>query len=209
MKLAFLLLTAALAGTAALAIWQHARRVAMAREHHIRSYVFPGGVLEALSKTYPQLQLKDAQLAARALRQFFLVHLRAGGRLVAMPSKVADALWHAFILDTRAYRSFCQAAFGSYLHHVPEGAAMRAADKDGAATWRTWRLACLEENINPVKATRLPLLFALDAKLNIPFAVIHHPSDFRKPASSGRGGGNCGGAADDGGCGGGCGGGGD
>jgi hypothetical protein len=33
---------------------------------------------------------------------------------------------------------------------------------------RVWWYACAEENINPRKPTRLPLLFAIDAKLNIP-----------------------------------------
>jgi hypothetical protein len=202
------LLVLALTGVAAFAAWQHARQRALAREHHIRAYVFPSAVLQQVSKTYPQLQSKDIQLAARALRQFFLIHARSGGRLIAMPSKVTDALWHAFILDTRAYRAFCQAAFGSYFHHVPEGA-MRDTDKDPSATWRTWRFACLEENINPLKATRLPLLFALDAKLGIPGAVAYDPSSFKKPESPAGtgGGGSCGGSSDGDGCGGGCGGG--
>jgi hypothetical protein len=214
MKVGFILLVVPLIGLAAFAAWQYVRRRAMAREHHVRSYVFPRGVLEAVLKTYPQLEPKGVQLAARALRQFFLVQARAGGRLVAMPSKVADALWHAFILDTRAYRAFCKGAFGSYLHHIPEGAAMRAADKDQMATWRTWRLACLEENINPARATRLPLLFAVDSKLNIPNAIRYDPSSFKKPVSPGSSdGGDCGGdgcgASGSDGCGGGCGGGGD
>lgn len=208
MNVAFGLLVFALMAMGAFAAWQYVRRRDLDREHHIRSYIFPSGVLEAVSRSYLRLEPKDVQLAARALRQFFLVHQRAGGQLVAMPSEVADALWHAFILDTRAYRTFCQGAFGGYLHHIPEGSVMRAADKDRMATWRTWRLACLEENIHPLQATRLPLLFALDAKLNIPGAVVYDPTRFRKPESAdGRGGGGCGGAGSGDGCGGGCGGG--
>lgn len=208
MQASVVLLIGALVGLATFSVWQYGRRRALTREHYIRAYVFPTGVLQELLKSYPQLQLKDAQLAARSLRQFFLIHARARGRLIAMPSKVTDALWHALILDTRAYRSFCQAAFGSYFHHIPEGA-MRSADDDQTATWRTWRLACLEENINPLRATRLPLLFALDSKLGIPGATAYDPSTFKKPRSSGGcgGGGGCGGSSDSGACGGGCGGG--
>lgn len=196
---------------AGIALRQRQRRVAHEREHHIRAYVFPGGVLRELNRSFPQLQLKDLQLAARALRQFFLVHARAQGRVVAMPSKVTDALWHAFILDTRAYRAFCQAAFGAYFNHLPERA-MGDRNADGAATWRTWRLACLEENIDPARATRLPLLFAIDAKLGLPGAVVHDPASFKPPANSdSSSGGGCGGSSSDGcgdsGCGGGCGGG--
>ena len=32
---------------------------------------------------------------------------------------------------------------------------------------RCWEHACLEENINPLKPSRLPLLFCLDAKLGV------------------------------------------
>jgi hypothetical protein len=126
-----------------------------------------------------------------------------------MPSKVTDALWHAFILDTRSYRSFCESAFGSYLNHIPENV-MNSSDNDGSAMWRTWRLACLEENINPTKATRLPLLFAIDSKLAVPGAVEYDPASFKPPASSTGCGSGCGDVASccgDGGCSGGCGGG--
>ncbi|MFN7664722.1 MAG: glycine-rich domain-containing protein [Inhella sp.] len=203
------LLVLAFLAAATYAAWQHRQRRVLAREQHIRTCVFPSGVLQGLQKAYPHLDLKGVQLTARALRQFFLVHARANGGLVAMPSKAADALWHAFILDTRAYRSFCMAAFGSYLHHLPEGA-MRQADNDGSAIWRTWRLACREENIHPKRATRLPLLFALDAKLGIADAVVYDPAAFKPPPSKGDGcgGSGCGGTGgNDGGDGGGCGGG--
>jgi len=36
-----------------------------------------------------------------------------------VPSKQVDAIWHAHILDTRAYREDCQRIFGSFLDHYP------------------------------------------------------------------------------------------
>jgi hypothetical protein len=209
MPVALILLVLGVLLLGAFGAWQRSRRVSLEHEHHIRSFVFPSAVLQKLQETYPHIELKGAHLAARALRQFFLVHLRAQGRLIAMPSKAADALWHAFILDTKAYAAFCKAAFGAYLHHIPEQA-MTARDKDGSASWRTWRLACLEENINPHNATRLPLLYALDVKLGIEGAISYDPASFKRPTKSdgcgGGGGGSCGGDGDGGGCGGGCGG---
>lgn len=202
MQTTIIALSVALLLLIAFSAWQHARRLALAREHHIRAYVFPSAVLQELTKVYPSFQPKDISLAARALREFFLVHARAGGQLIFMPSKVIDTLWHAFILDTRAYHAFCKAAFGSYFHHIPERR-MGAADKADAARWTTWRLACLEENIHPTKATRLPLLFALDAKLGIPGAVTYELTSFKPPATSSNG---CGGGGGSDGCGGGCGG---
>jgi hypothetical protein len=208
MKALLIFLTLMVLVLAATALWQRNRRIVLAREHSIRAFVFPTSVLQVLTKSYPHLQLKDLQLVARSLRQFFIVHARAKGAVIVMPSKVTDALWHAFILDTRAYRAFCQAAFGAYFHHIPEGA-MKAQSGNSSALWLTWYLACLEENISPGNATRLPLLFAIDAKLSIPGAVAHDPASFKRPADSG----GCGGGSDtssmdaDGGCGGGCGGG--
>lgn len=177
------------------------------REHFIRASVLPRGVLDELAKTYPHLEERDLFLVGRALRTFFLLQLRAGGRTLFMPSKAVDALWHAFILDTRAYHAFCRQAFGRYFHHVPSGR-MAADIQREPAVWRTWSLACREENIPPVPPTRLPLLFAIDEKLRIPEGCSYSLAQFalRRPADGGGGvASGCGGGGD-GGCGGGCGG---
>jgi hypothetical protein len=137
------------------------------RESFIRQYVFARWLLDALKKSYPALQDKDTFLVARALRCYFLVHLRAGPQRVSMPSKVVDALWHEFILDTQTYQEFCARAFGGFFHHIP-AVEMVPGISSHQALRRTWRLACLEENINPNAPTRLPLLFAIDVKLDIP-----------------------------------------
>lgn len=176
------------------------KQARLEREQFIRAFSFPREVVQTAFKDQPQLALKDVQLISRALRQFFLVHARADGESVLMPSKSADALWHAFILDTKAYAAFCDGAFGGYLHHIPEGK-MRDVNQD-AAGWRTWRLACKEENLNPSSATRLPLLYAIDAKVGWPGAVSYRPDGFRRPQGSDSGGGSLDGDGD-GGCGGG------
>lgn len=36
-----------------------------------------------------------------------------------VPSKQVDALWHAHILDTRAYREDCHQVFGRFIDHYP------------------------------------------------------------------------------------------
>jgi hypothetical protein len=192
------------------------------RERFIRSYVFSKEVLDALQKSYPTIEEKDAFLVARALRTYFLIHARLGKVLIAMPSRAVDALWHEFILDTREYHTFCARAFGSYFHHVPASKMFPGVSSD-AALRRTWRMACLEENINPRAATRLPLLFAIDAKLHIPDGNHYSLNRPEKLQTDSSGGGGCGGFAcageglssadsgsscggDGGGCGGGCGG---
>ncbi len=139
---------------------------AAARAEFIRGYTLPKGLYEKLRKKRPELSLKDCQLVGQALRQFFLAHLRSGRKFVAMPSQVADDLWHELILYTRVYEQFCNRAFGRFMHHTP-AVVLGSARQSNAGLRRCWWYACREENINPRKATRLPLLFALDAKLNI------------------------------------------
>ncbi|MFM7533881.1 MAG: glycine-rich domain-containing protein [Rubrivivax sp.] len=175
----------------------HRRVRQLERERRIREHVFSRAVLEKVRETYPHLRLRDVFLVARALRAFFLIHLRAGSRSVEMPSRAVDALWHAFILDTRAYADFCRRAFGHFLHHLPANPArLDEPGRDGGpqvsdAMQLTWVLACREENIDASAPTRLPLLFALDAKLSIPGGMQHRTEDFarrREPGGDGGGG---------------------
>jgi hypothetical protein len=143
-----------------------ARHRNLRREQYIRNFTLPRGLFEKLRLTQPQLSLKECQLVAQGLRQFFLTYHKSGYQRVSMPSQVVDDLWHAFILYTRHYQTFCDEAFGQFLHHTP--AVVLGGEREGnAGLRRCWWYACKEENINPNQASRLPLLFALDAKLNI------------------------------------------
>ena len=216
-----------------LVVWARWRQAA--RADYIRTYMFPPGIFDKLRAKRPELTLKDCQLTARALRQFFLAHLKSGRKFVSMPSQVADDLWHELILYTRHYEAFCDKAFGQFLHHTP--AVVLSADRqNNTGLRRCWWYACLEENIDPRQHTRLPLLFALDTKLNIADGFTYAPncealrnSNADRGSSSGAT--HCGGdfsdssydgstdgfgdsssgdsGGDGGGCGGGCGGGGD
>ena len=98
-------------------IWQV--RVRSQREAHIRSFILPKGLYDRLRKKHPGLALKDCQLVAQGLRQFFLTYLKSGHQYVSMPSQVVDDLWHEFILYTKNYEQFCDKAFGRFLHHTP------------------------------------------------------------------------------------------
>jgi len=199
------------------------------RADFIRSYGFPKGLIERLQMNRPGLSAKDAQLVARALRQFFLAHLKSGRRFVSMPSQVTDDLWHEFILYTRHYEAFCRRAFGRFMHHTP-AVVLGSDQQNNLGLRRTWWQCCREENIHPLHPTRLPLLFALDGKLGIENGFRYEPhcealraggdaavhcgaevgrsgGDRRKGGSGG--GSGCGGgdgAGDGDGCGGGCGG---
>lgn len=200
----------------------------MRRVHYIRTYQFPPGLMQKLARRRPGLAYRDMRSTGDALRQFFLAYLKSGRKPVAMPSQVADDLWHEFILYTRHYDAFCRRAFGRFLHHTPAAVMDRRQRASNAGLRRVWWQACLDEKIDPRKPARLPLLFALDAKLGIADGFVYsldchaHPgagregsagggqcaSDFSDSSFDGSTDGmGCGGHGDGGdGCGGGCGG---
>ena len=102
-------------GTAALTLlvlvagWrirQKRRRLRWSREWFIREYAFPPHLDDSLRREYPMLTREQLPLVHRAMRSYFACWLQAGFRPVAMPSRLVDAYWHAFILDTRAYAAF-------------------------------------------------------------------------------------------------------
>lgn len=172
-----------------LVLWAHLRR--LKRAEFIRSYPLPAGLFERLDKVRPGLDLKSKQLIARALRKFFLAHLASGCRFVSMPSQAVDELWHEFILYTRHYEAFCKQAFGRFLHHTP-AVVLGPHRQNNEGLRRTWWYCCREENIDPRKPTRLPLLFALDAKLGV-VNGFHYAPDCEKLRRNGSGTVHCGG----------------
>ena len=161
------------------------------RAEFIRTYHWPAGLLERLEKHRAGMARKDSALVSRGLRQFFVAYLMSGKRHVSMPSQVADDLWHEFILYTRDYDAFCRRAFGGFLHHTP-AVVLSEHRKDNEGLRRVWWYCCKYENIDPVRPTRLPLLFALDSKLNIANGFVYHP-DCEALRKNGSGAAYCGG----------------
>lgn len=160
--------------------WLKLRR--LEREQAIRSYSFPREVVDAAFKGQADITPEGSDLAGRALRQFFLIQARAGEDSVVLPSKAAETLWQAFAADSKAYKAFCDQAFGQHLNPVPE-AQMRTVSDD-RVLWRTWQLACEEENIDPARASRLPLLYAIDDRIGQPGAVSYRTDSFKRAAGA-------------------------
>ena len=147
----------------------------------IRAHPFPSFLRDKLRAAHPQLDDAAARDVERALRQFFIASAQAGGRFVAMPSKVVDSLWHEYILYTRGYEAFCRKAFGRMLHHTPAEALPPSRQTGSrrahqfAGLRRAWYWSCKEEAIDPRKPSRLPLLFALDSSLAIAGGFAYVP----------------------------------
>lgn len=161
----FLIGLAIVAAIVLAAVAQQRRR--RARDTFIDDYEFPRGIRERVRKRYPQLSDGELDLVFDALREYFHLCRKAGRRLLAMPSQVVDVAWHEFILFTRNYDAFCRKSLGRFLHHTPTEA-MPAPTLASDGIKRTWRLACRRAGIDPLAATSLPLLFAIDGQLAIP-----------------------------------------
>ncbi|KQO14635.1 hypothetical protein ASF11_13325 [Acidovorax sp. Leaf76] len=156
------------------------------RERYVREAALPQFLKRKLREAYPHLNQKDCELVERGLRQFFMACMRSRKQFVAMPSKAVDAMWHEFILHTQAYKTWCERALGFFLHHTPaEALGARAKNNDGLR--RAWYWACKDEGIHPKYPSRLPLLFALDAKLAIAggFAYVPDCRDIIRKSDAG------------------------
>jgi hypothetical protein len=186
----FLVVSALIVVFAAIVQW--ARLNYLRRAQFIRSFVFPEGLFDKLTRRRPELNGQDISLVARGLRQYFLVYLASGCKFVSMPSQVVDDLWHEFILYTRNYQEFCKQAFGGFFHHTPAAVLDGAHASSNSGLRRCWWYACKEENIDPRKPARLPLLFALDSSLNIAGGFVY-AANCEALRASGIGGVHCGG----------------
>ncbi|QNK71922.1 hypothetical protein H7F36_11635 [Variovorax sp. PAMC28562] len=144
------------------------------RRQFVREAELPRFLVGKLIQAYPSMGQRDAELVLRGLRQFFMAHLRSDRKFVAMPSKLVDAAWHEFILHTQGYQRWCEAAFGGMLHHSPAEVLGRDARRNDGLR-RSWYWACKEESIDPRKPSRLPLLFALDAKYGVAGGFTYVP----------------------------------
>ncbi|HCS91186.1 MAG: hypothetical protein N838_12120 [Thiohalocapsa sp. PB-PSB1] len=191
-----------------LATIKHKRRQ-QKRERIITHYEFPASLRTKLHRQYPHLTHAQLAQAEKGLRDYFLMCNTAGRKLLAMPSQAVDLLWHEFILFTRQYQEFCQMALGRFLHHTP-AEAMSSPTQAQQGIKNAWRVACAREKISPRSPKRLPLLFAMDALLDIPDG-FHYSLNCEQGGDYcaghiGCGSGCAGDCGGDSGCGGGCGG---
>lgn len=147
--------------------WYYRAYQRAAQQQVIDEVLFPGAIKCKILEVYPHLTETDADWVLEQLREYFHLCRAAGHRRVAMPSQAVDVAWHEFLLCTKQYDTFCDAAFGRFLLHAP-AKAMKIPQLAQRGIQRTWNLACQRGQINPKKPLMLPDLFAIDAELNIP-----------------------------------------
>ena len=123
---------------------------------------------------------------SRGFRQFFIAYLMSGKKFVVHAvGSGGRSLARIHPVHARVSRTFCRRGFGGFLHHTAGGRSLRGEDRCNDGLRRAWWYTCKYENIDPRYPTRLPLLFALDAKLKIPaFVTIPTANDVEQRAAS-------------------------
>lgn len=114
------------------------RRKPRKRERFILAYEFPAHISGRVRKRLSGLTEREWPLVEQGLREWLVCCTWRWGAVLGMPSRAVDEAWHEFILDTRAYTSFCEDAFGEYLHHTPDEAMGTPMGDALGATVRAW-----------------------------------------------------------------------
>ncbi len=75
-----------------------------------------------------------------------------------VPTLDIDEMWHAHILDTRAYVEDCERLFGSFMHHAPawDGENRIELETAFAATQGLWMDVFGEELVDPARCDGKP-----------------------------------------------------
>ncbi|MFJ6150743.1 glycine-rich domain-containing protein [Micromonospora profundi] len=128
---------------------------------------FPASGRQRLRNQFPHLSDDDIHLVESATRQWFRLVVRHSDTKVTMPSVAVDVLWQEMTLHAQDYAAFCDAAFGSLLHHRPRSAASAGAvDVDRIPLLlATLSHSRRDEDCGP---TGLPLLFRVDQEVGVP-----------------------------------------
>jgi uncharacterized membrane protein YgcG len=113
-------------------------RAARRAEQFISAYEFPHYFPKRVAKRLPDLDEAGLRLVEQGLRDWFICCAWRGRTVLGMPSRAVDEAWHEFILDTFTYTSFCEKAFGDYLHHTPDEAMGTSMNLALADTIRAW-----------------------------------------------------------------------
>jgi hypothetical protein len=79
--------------------------------------------LELPPAVFMKCPFQPQELVETGLRQWLRCCGAAmlGRQIIGMPSYAVDEAWHGFILCTARYATFCEDAYGQFLHHYPEG----------------------------------------------------------------------------------------
>ena len=135
------------------------------RRLFIKAYALPDSLLEKVK--YHYLHLNDEKLSRvmEGLREYFIIYGERGCMTPSVPSQVVAVAWQEFMLNvTHDELRKLRLRLGKSMPSKVTSPSARTEDGISYA----WKLCCQLETIDATNPARLPLLFALDAELDIP-----------------------------------------
>ena len=142
---------------------------------YLENYQFIDIVIAKFKEKHKNLTDADIELVIKGLKNYFYISSRSSD-IIILPSIVLDDLWHEFILYSKEYNSFCNEAFGRFLHHSPNDT--KSFDVD-MARFLAWEESCKLEGLNPSTTSELPLIFKIDELLKIKNGLYYSVSKER------------------------------
>ncbi len=136
------------------------------------------GRLDRVNAAVAQLQLPPAvfktcpwqprSLIDAGLRQWLRCCAAAlrDHEVIGMPSRAVDEAWHGLILCTARYATFCEQAYGEFLHHHPEGGAPQGVRGASDSTGEQLRRTVLAWSLVATPGERC-VLWDLDERLGV------------------------------------------
>lgn len=88
---------------------------------HIKEYIYSVNLDPVVTRLVKidGWKRKHALAACKQYRDFIFLRKKYGHQYELPPSVEMDEVWHAHVLHTKDYFTFCDTIFGEYLHHNP------------------------------------------------------------------------------------------
>ncbi|MFC3030963.1 hypothetical protein ACFOEE_00260 [Pseudoalteromonas fenneropenaei] len=144
----------------------------------IEAHIFNEQVLEwftwHVEKQFDH-RLTESQLSVviEGFKDYFAFIILSPAK-VAIPSKLVDELWHAFILHTAEYQKLAE-KMGMFIHHYPimvkrimgQNTTLEGIEYNEhyQSIIRAYCLACQASDLDPLTTDEVPFLFRIDSIL--------------------------------------------
>ena len=123
---------------------------------------FPNSIDMALKKEFPNFTDENINLVKQGLKEYLKLYALSSRGKIILPSLVVNLALKEFF-KTVEYQDFIKNVFKFYFTDV----LMKNNNIIDNDLKVVWTLTCENENINPNKPDKLPLIFSIDSQLNI------------------------------------------
>lgn len=138
------------------------------KENYFNNYKLPEYIINRFKFEYPQYVAHNEekiQLIEQSLMDYFSLFLNRNNvknTFYNFPSKVADDLWHTFLLFTKEYNEFCMNSFGRIIDHEPH----TSEEPNKASFFNLLNTYVKLKELNKITILNLDSMFGVENKFN-------------------------------------------